>query len=198
MITAQEALERLKQGNKRFVSGNRSALSLSDHQRREELVVAQKPMAVVLGCSDSRVPTELIFDQGLGDLFVVRVAGNIASETQIGSIEFAVQKLGVRFVLVLGHSNCGAVTLAIDALQSKTMVTPGLNSVIQPIQQAVATFKGYGSSHLDEAVSANVRNSVALLKSKSPLLGDFIREEGLLIAGGQYRLESGVVDFFND
>jgi carbonic anhydrase len=98
----------------------------------------------------------------------------------------------------MGHSNCGAVTSAIDALQSKTMVTPGLNSVIQPIQQAVATFKGYGNSHLDEAVSANVRNSVAVLKSTSSLLGDFIRAEGLLIAGGQYRLESGVVDFFND
>src|SRR6185436_13322298 len=116
MISASEALKRLMEGNRRFVSGDRSGESLTGQARRSELTTGQEPFAIILGCSDSRVPAELVFDQGLGDLFVIRVAGNIVASSQIGSVEFAAERFGTPLVVVLGHSQCGAVKATLEEL----------------------------------------------------------------------------------
>src|SRR5271157_2642032 len=116
MISAREALDRLKEGNRRFASDLRSRDLPTGQTRRRELAAGQEPFAIILGCSDSRVPAEIVFDQGLGDLFVIRVAGNIVAPSQIGSVEFAAERFGTRLVVVLGHSSCGAIEAAIEAV----------------------------------------------------------------------------------
>ena len=116
MISTREALERLREGNRRFVSGMRRNATLTNQTRRSELAAGQEPFAIILGCSDSRVPAEIVFDQGLGDLFVIRVAGNIVASSQIGSVEFAAERFSIPLVVVLGHSRCGAVLATLEEL----------------------------------------------------------------------------------
>ena len=117
MISGREALKRLREGNKRFASDTMSRETVPNHARRADLVSGQEPFAIILGCSDSRVPAEIVFDQGLGDLFVIRVAGNIVAPSQVGSVEFAATRFGTRLVVVLGHSQCGAIVATLEELQ---------------------------------------------------------------------------------
>lgn len=198
--TASEALERLRAGNRRFVDHVISLEALLSHARRAEHAKAQEPFAVILGCSDSRAPAEFVFDQGLGDLFVIRVAGNIAAPSQIGSVEFAVERFGIRLVVVLGHSNCGAVQATLDAIDHPDEVSPGLQAIVGRIQPGLA---GIGDGEKDPcriqaAVRANVRHTVRRLHADSPILEKMVREQGLLIVGADYSLQTGEVDFFEN
>ena len=196
MIPASEALQRLRDGNFRFANGEENNLQSINQARRAELVDGQNPFAVIVACSDSRVPVELVFDQGLGDLFVIRVAGNIVAPSQIGSVEFAAANLGTKLVVVLGHSNCGVVhaTLKELSLQQETR-SPNLRSIVNRIHPAVDALV---NPSLNEAVIANVRNSVARLRNGSEILEALIDSGDLTVVGAEYSIESGVVDFFDD
>jgi carbonic anhydrase len=202
MISATAALERLRQGNQRYASDVRSLDALTSHTRRADLVGGQTPFAIVLGCSDSRVPAELVFDSGLGDLFVIRVAGNVVATSQVGSVEFAAQRYGVRLVVVLGHTNCGAVCATIEALrQASGDQSPGLQSIVQRVRPAVEALlhtelAGDEEALMRYAVRANVRVSVDHLRHGSQIIERLVRDEGLLVVGAEYSLETGMVDFF--
>jgi len=200
MIGAKEALARLREGNRRFVSGVRSVEAMVAHMRREQLVAEQRPFAIVLGCSDSRAPAEIVFDQGLGDLFVIRVAGNIVAPSQVGSVEFAAARFGTRLVIVLGHSRCGAVTAALDDVRSRGMHPAGVRAIVDRIRPIAQTVLSVGLTDeeqiLRHAVRANVRASVDHLRHGSALLEGMIAKEGLVVVGAEYSLESGEVDFF--
>lgn len=200
MISATEALERLRAGNARFVEGTSSITDAVSVARRAELVGGQDPFAVVLACSDSRVPVELIFDQGLGDLFVIRVAGNIVAPSQIGSIEFAAAELGTRLVIVLGHSNCGAVNATLKELtQTGGTVSPNLQSIVDRIRPAIEPLLGAGHDvRMRDAVAANVRQSVEQLRRGSAMLEELIAAGDLDVVGAEYSIESGEVRFFDD
>src|SRR5205823_7165600 len=140
MITALDALARLRDGNRRFVANQTTAPALSDQARRAALVAGQEPFAIVLGCSDSRVPAELVFDQGFGDLFVIRVAGNIVAPSQVGSVEFAASRYGTRLVVVMGHSQCGAIIATLDELQGRsTYQSRNLRSIVDRVRPSVQT-----------------------------------------------------------
>ena len=192
MIGARQALEQLRAGNARFTTHARSSHAFDTEARRVELASGQEPFAVILGCSDSRVPAEIVFDQGLGELFVIRVAGNIVAPSQIGSVEFAVEKFGTRLVIVLGHSQCGAILTTLEQLrQPVESQSPNLRAIVDRIRPAI---DGIGDAR--EAVRANVRWSVQQLSHGSPLLEQRIARDGLLIVGAEYSLETGVVDFF--
>ncbi|MBF5045068.1 carbonic anhydrase [Aggregicoccus sp. 17bor-14] len=197
-----EALQRLRDGNARFVAHVRSAETLARQLLRAELALGQKPFAVLLGCSDSRVPAELVFDQGLGDLFVIRVAGNIVAPSQIGSVEFAVEAFGTQLVVVLGHTLCGAITATLSTLlDGATPSTRNLNSIVNRIRPALEGWVTKGSTESREelrtrAVRANVRASVSQLRHGSELLEARVLAGELLIVGAEYDLETGVVDFF--
>lgn len=196
MISASEALERLRDGNMRFARGSADNLLSISQARRAELVDGQTPFAVIVACSDSRVPVELLFDQGLGDLFVVRVAGNIVAPSQIGSVEFAAANLGTRLVVVLGHSNCGAVDAALRELsQEQEKRSPNLQSIVNRIRPALEVLE---NPSLNDAVAANVRNSVKQLRHGSEILEASIDSGELTVVGAEYSIESGVVDFFDD
>lgn len=196
MISASEALERLRDGNMRFARGSANNLLSISQARRAELVDGQTPFAVIVACSDSRVPVELLFDQGLGDLFVVRVAGNIVAPSQIGSVEFAAANLGTRLVVVLGHSNCGAVDAALRELsQEQEKRSPNLQSIVDRIRPALEVLE---NPSLNDAVAANVRNSVEQLRHGSEILEASIDSGELTVIGAEYSIESGVVDFFDD
>ena len=201
MLSALDALARLYDGNRRFVAGY-SATSLSSAARRSSLVERQEPFAIILGCSDSRVPAELVFDQGFGDLFVIRVAGNIVAPSQVGSVEFAASRFGTRLVVVMGHSQCGAITATLEELQGRaTTESKNLRSIVDRVRPSVepllAARTGDNQDALiSEAVRANVRASVDHLRHGSDLLETLIRETGLMIVGAEYSLETGVVDFF--
>lgn len=203
MLSAEEALERLRNGNRRFVAGEPSRAASRSHTRRAELAKAQSPFAIVLGCSDSRVPAEIVFDQGLGDLFVIRVAGNIVAPSQIGSVEFAADQFGTRLVVVLGHSQCGAVHVTVDECrQASQNLSPNLRSIIDRIRPAVEGLLATEvrrdlSALVREAVRANVRASVRHLQHDSEILQRLIEGEGLRIVGAEYSMESGVVEFLN-
>lgn len=203
MISALEALEWLRDGNRRFVSGIRSDEGVSIPARREELVAGQDPFAVVLGCSDSRVPPEMVFDQGLGDLFVVRVAGNIAAPSAVGSVEFAAARLGVRLVVVLGHSGCGAVEAALEEFQlPEEEQSDDLASILdhlrRPVEEVLETGLGDDPFALmDQAVRASVSHTADRLRHDSGVLGELIRSDGLVVVGAEYSLETGVVEFFD-
>jgi carbonic anhydrase len=203
MISALEALDRLKEGNRRFASGLLSTQTMMSHTRRSEFVDVQEPFAVVLGCSDSRVPVEIVFDQGLGDLFVIRVAGNIVASSQIGSVEFAAERFGTRLVVVLGHTRCGAVQATLNELQRPTEnQSRNLQSIVNRIRPSVEGFLATELRHDPEAlarqaVRANVRVAVNHLRSGSAILEHLIQESGLLVVGAEYALETGVVDFFD-
>ena len=196
MIPASEALQRLRDGNFRFADGEKNHRQPVNQARRAELVDGQNPFAIVIACSDSRVPVELLFDQGLGDLFVVRVAGNIVAPSQIGSVEFAAANLGTKLVVVLGHSNCGVVdaTLKELSLQQETR-SPNLQSIVNRIRPAL---EGLDKPSLHDAVVANVRNSVERLQNDSEILAALIDSGSLTIVGAEYSIESGVVNFFDD
>ena len=198
---ARKALVRLREGNARFVAGTRS-LDRSNHADRTALSSSQNPFAIVLGCSDSRVPAELVFDQGVGDLFVIRVAGNIVAPSQVGSVEFAASRFGTRLVVVLGHSRCGAVLATLEALRR-----PGgessrnLRSIVDRIRPSVEALLAGGvaggeESLVREAVRANVRAGVDHLRHGSEILEDLIARAGLRVVGAEYSLETGEVDFF--
>ena len=200
MVTASDALKRLRKGNWRFVNGRNDIARSIGEARRAELVDGQQPFAVVLACSDSRVPVELIFDQGLGELFVIRVAGNIVAPSQIGSIEYAAARLGVRLVVVLGHSNCGAVEAALQALTEKLdIVSPHLRSIVDTIRPALEPLIGEPENvTLRKAVRANIVQSVEQLQHGSQLLEQLIASGDLTIVGAKYSIESGEVKFFDD
>src|SRR5881394_1889330 len=143
MITANEALERLREGNRRFAAGVAVNDRFAHYARRSAVADRQEPFAIVLGCSDSRVPAEIVFDQGLGDLFVIRVAGNIVAPSQIGSVEFAAERYGVRLVVVLGHSNCGAVLATVEELgRGPSEQSRHLSSIVDRIRPSVQAFQG--------------------------------------------------------
>lgn len=204
MISATEALERLREGNLRFASSVGRADALPAHDRIRELAGGQAPFAIILGCADSRVPSEIVFDQGLGDLFVIRVAGNIVAPSQVGSVEFAADRFGTRLVVVLGHSQCGAIIATLEELQRpQENQSPNLRAIVDRVRPSVEPLL---SSHLKndlgaliaEGVRANIRTSVDHLRHGSAILEKMIRENGLLVVGAEYSLETGIVTFFDD
>jgi carbonic anhydrase len=202
VIPAVEALARLREGNRRFVA-NQSAPAALDPARRAALAAGQAPWAIVLGCSDSRVPAELVFDQGFGDLFVIRVAGNVVAPSQVGSVEFAAVRFGTRLVVVMGHSQCGAVLATLEeALGRTTTQSRNLRSIVDRVRPSVESVLS-GRTDVDpealmaDAVRANVRASVNHLRHGSELLERLGRDAGLLAVGAEYSLESGIVTFFD-
>ncbi len=203
MITAAEALERLRDGNRRFVRDVRDSAALVGESRRAQLVDGQEPFAIVLGCSDSRVPAELVFDQGFGDLFVIRVAGNIVAPSQVGSVEFAAERFGTPLVVVLGHSRCGAIAATLEALgQPMTGALRNLRSIVDRVRPSVEPLlKTELATRPDalvaEAVRANIRASAEHLRSGSEILENLIAAGRLRVVGAEYSLETGVVDFFD-
>jgi carbonic anhydrase len=203
MISALEALERLREGNRRFVSDVRGLDSLMAQAHRRELAAGQEPFAVILGCSDSRVPVEIIFDQGLGDLFVIRVAGNIVASSQVGSVEFAAEQFGTRLVVVLGHTRCGAIQASLEEIQRPAEnQSRNLRSIVDRIRPSIeglltTNLRNDPSALVREAVRANVRVSANYLRHGSGILERLIEEDGLLVVGAEYSLETGAVDFFD-
>jgi carbonic anhydrase len=203
MTSALEALVRLRDGNRRFVANRSTGSGVLPPERRAALVAGQDPFAIVLGCSDSRVPAELVFDQGFGDLFVIRVAGNIVAPSQIGSVEFAASRFGTRLVVVMGHSQCGAVRATLEEVLGRAP-TPSRNlqSIVERIRPAVETMLSRRDvsepdAVMQDAVRANVRAAVNHLRHGSALLEQLITDDGLLVVGAEYSLESGVVTFFD-
>ncbi|MDP7009816.1 MAG: carbonic anhydrase [Verrucomicrobiota bacterium] len=216
MISVTEALDRLQKGNNRFLPDpkvdkakrrsawpglTRSTTKSGDHN---STVPEQEPFAILLGCSDARVPLEVIFDQGLGDLFVIRVAGNIAGPSQIGSIEFAATEFGTRLVVVMGHSHCGAIATTLKELkQPSENRSPNLASIVDRISPAIEPLVAKTDpidqeTLMAEAVRANVRASVNQLQAGSTILEDLIRTDGLQIMGAEYSIETGSVQFLKE
>jgi len=201
-VPAIEALALLREGNRRFVNEVRHGAGVSQARRRE-LVDGQEPLAIILGCSDSRVPAEIVFDQGLGDLFVIRVAGNIVAPSQIGSVEFAAAQFCTRLVVVLGHTQCGAIEATLEQLQRRTEdQSRNLRSIVDRVRPAVWTLletdlRNDPPAMLRQAVRANIRMSVNQLSHGSAILEQLIDEEGLMIVGAEYSLETGEVEFFD-
>lgn len=200
MISAAEALQRLRDGNRLFASGE--DIEIIRH-RPDPTLTTQSPFAIILGCSDSRVPAEIVFNQGLGDLFVIRVAGNIIAPSLIGSVEFAAANFGTKLVVVLGHSHCGAVEAAVNQLeQPDAQHSPNLAAIVNRILPAIESVVGAAdaSDHearLSAAVRANIQTSTEQLRHGSEILSDLIEHEGLTIVGAEYCLETGIVDFFD-
>jgi len=203
MIAATEALKRLQEGNERFVAGFRSSSSRPSQRQRDKLVGGQHPFAIILGCSDSRVPAELVFDQGLGDLFVIRVAGNIVAPSQVASVEFAADHFATRLVIVMGHSHCGAVTATIEELKrpaaSRSQNMHAIVGRIQPSIEALmeTELADDYDALLEQAIRANIRSSANHLRHGSTVLEELIQTKGLLVVGAEYSLETGKVDFFD-
>jgi carbonic anhydrase len=204
MIPAREALERLQAGNARFTAHLRSADEIVSHTRRPALTMVQEPFAIILGCSDARVPAELVFDQGLGDLFVIRVAGNIVARSQVGSVEFAAERFHTRLVVVLGHSQCGAIEATLQELRRPTEnQSRNLSAIVERVRPSVEGLLGTDLARdpdalAKEATRANIRASVDHLRHGSEVLEHLIRENGLMVVGAEYSVETGVVDFFGE
>ena len=202
MIPALEALQRIREGNRRFASDDMSGAG-TGRLRRSQLTDGQEPFAIILGCSDSRVPAEIVFDQGLGDLFVIRVAGNIVARSQVGSVEFAASKFGTRLVVVLGHTLCGAVEVTLGELQQPSeRRSPNLRAIVDRVRPSVETLLATELRHdpealLHQAGRANIRASVDHLRHGSSILEELIASDGLLVVGAEYDLETGLVDFFD-
>jgi len=201
MIPAHEALERLREGNRRFVSGLRGSDETLVHSPPVAMARGQEPFAIILGCSDSRVPAEIVFDQGLGDLFVIRVAGNIVARSQVGSVEFAAARFGTRLVVVLGHSQCGAILATVEELQRPMeSQSHNLRSIVDRVRPSVEGLLGTELRHdldalVQQAVRSNIDVSVNQLRHGSEVLEDLIQNEGLRILGAEYSLETGEVEF---
>src|SRR3984885_5104828 len=202
MVPARESLALLRDGNRRFVADVRSHENLPSRARRVELAAGQAPFAAILGCSDSRVPVEIVFDQGLGDLFVIRVAGNIVAPSQIGSVEFAAERFGTRLVVVLGHTQCGVIDTTLEQLQRpKENQSHTPHSTVDMIGASVEELLASALRHdlgrlFHEAVRANIRASVKHLRHGSEIIENLIQKDGLVIVGAEYSLETGEVDFF--
>jgi carbonic anhydrase len=203
MNSAWDALDRLREGNARFVSGARSSDPFATRIRRSELTAGQEPFAIVLGCSDSRVPAEIVFDQGLGDLFVIRVAGNIVAPSQVGSVEFAAERFRTPLVVVLGHSRCGAVQATLEELmRPRENQSRNLRSIVDRVRPSVEALMTTELRHdpdalVAQAVRANVRVSADNLRHGSEVLEQLIQKGRLQVVGAEYSLETGVVDFFD-
>jgi carbonic anhydrase len=203
MILAQEALALLQDGNRRFVSDISNRDAITSRVRRLKLTASQEPFAVILGCSDSRVPVEIVFDQGLGDLFVIRVAGNIVAPSLIGSVEFAAVQFGTRLVVVLGHTQCGAIETTLQQLQRPIEnQSRNLHSIVDLIRPSVEGLLATDLKHDlralgQAAVRANIRASVKHLRHGSDIIEQLIQKDGLMVVGAEYSLETGVVDFFD-
>lgn len=202
MTSALHALERLREGNRRFAAGDSGLESRSARTHRGDPASGQEPFAAILGCSDSRVPVEIVFDQGLGDLFVIRVAGNVVAPSQIGSVEFAAERFGTRLVVVLGHSRCGAIQATLEQLQRPSEnQSRNLHSIVDRIRPSVegllaTELRRDPETLVRQAVRANIRASVSHLRHGSQLIEQLVRSSGLLVVGAEYSLETGVVDFF--
>lgn len=203
MITASEALKVLKEGNQRFIAGVRSIDVIAKQMQRSDFLKNQAPFAIILGCSDSRVPAEIVFDQGLGDLFVIRVAGNIVAPSQVGSVEFAVERFGTPLVVVLGHSMCGAVVATLDELEhpsenQSTNVLSIVNRIRPTVEPLFNTdLRNNPDKLLETAIRANIRSATNHLRHGSQMLEQLILKEKLTIVGAEYSLETGEVDFFD-
>ena len=201
MITAEVALQRLREGNARFVSGDIEPGSQHYMVRREQLAAGQEPFAIVVGCSDSRVPVEIVFDQGLGDLFVIRIAGNVISNTQLGSIEFAALKYGVRLVVVLGHTSCGAVEAAFATVQGdRQPESDNLRLIVDQIrpsaERAIAQGGTSSPAELVDLVGReNVRSAVNIIRNSRGIIQQLAQENGLMVVGAEYSLATGAVEF---
>lgn len=201
--TAEQALEMLKQGNARFVENvqNPQSTLLASNA----LTHVHEPFAIILGCSDARVPAEIVFDQGLGDLFVIRVAGNVVAPSQIGSVEFAAEKFGTKLVVVLGHSHCGAVTACVETLiNPDQQFSPNLRSIVDRIRPSVYNLHEIYTANgqdidaqelINRGIKANVRMSVTQLKHGSRILEDAVNNGSLIIVGAVYDLDTGKVTF---
>jgi carbonic anhydrase len=201
-VTAAVALARLKEGNHRFVNHVRSIASLATAERRAEVAMHQRPFAIVLGCSDSRTPAEIVFDQGLGDLFVIRVAGNIVAPSQVGSVEFAAERFGTRLVVVMGHSHCGAIDATLDAIDHpEARSSKNLMSIVDRIRPVIAPLC---ETHLEDraalerlACHANVSAAASHLRHGSEVLEQLALKDGLVVVGAHLDIVTGVVDFFD-
>lgn len=202
-VDARESLTRLREGNARFAANVRGSDAFVSHTRRAELAAGQQPFAIILGCSDSRVPAEIVFDQGLGDLFVIRVAGNIVAPSQVGSVEFAAERYSTRLVVVMGHSQCGAILATIEELRAPTSGhSHNLRAIVDRVRPSVegllrTPLRDDQDALVREAVRANIRASVDHLRHGSQILEELIQKQGLLVVGAEYSLESGVVEFFD-
>ncbi len=202
MIPANEALDRLRKGNLRFASSVNGPDEFLSESRKAVLTQSQEPFAIILGCSDARVPAEIVFDQGLGDLFVIRVAGNIVAPSQVGSVEFAAERFRTRLVVVLGHSQCGAVLATIEELRRPGGTqSRNLESIVDRVRPSVEELLDTEiatdfDNLVHHAVRANIRASVNHLRHGSEILEELIQKDGLLVVGAEYSLETGVVDFF--
>ncbi|HEY4751627.1 MAG TPA: carbonic anhydrase [Steroidobacteraceae bacterium] len=203
MITARAAFDALREGNRRFVSELGLDASSSQARRHQLPTAGQEPFAIILGCSDARVPAEIVFDQGLGDLFVIRVAGNIVAPSQVGSVEFAAEAFGTRLVVVLGHSNCGAIHATLQQLARPWREqSRNLRTIVDRIRPAVEALLEPGAARdsrslEQQAVRANIRMSADHLRHGSEVLEELIRKDGLVVVGAEYSLETGLVDFFD-
>ncbi|HEX7236457.1 MAG TPA: carbonic anhydrase [Gammaproteobacteria bacterium] len=201
MLSARKALDQLRAGNRRFVA-ERQRDGRTGATRREEVTERQEPFAIILGCSDSRVPAEIVFDQGLGDLFVIRVAGNIVAPSQIGSVEFAAEQFHTRLVVVLGHTGCGAINATIEQLKRPVeMQSRNLRAIVDRVRPSVepllaTSLRDDSQALVSHAVRANVRASATHLRHGSEILEQLIERDGLLVVGAEYSLETGVVEFF--
>ena len=204
MITAKEALERLREGNKRFVSGVRSIDTIAKQMQRADFVEGQAPFAIILGCSDSRVPAEIVFDQGLGDLFVIRVAGNIVAPSQIGSVEFAAERFGTPLVVILGHSMCGAVMATLDDLEHpKKDHSSNVLSIVNRIRPTIeplfrTELRKNPEQLLEASIRANILAAANHLRHGSQMVENLIQQGALTIVGAEYCLRTGEVEFLED
>ncbi len=203
IISARDALDELRDGNRRFVAGEIDATSMANRAHQAGMSDEQNPFAIVLACSDSRVPVELVFDQGFGALFVIRVAGNVVAPSQIGSIEYAAKQFGTKLVVVLGHSNCGAVLATLQELSlEQTHRSPNLRAIVDRVRPAVEpilkTHKNSDKNTLaGAAVRANIKASVKRLSHGSLILEQLIEDDLLKIVGAEYSIETGNVEFLD-
>ena len=203
MIAAAEALDRLREGNRRYVDDGTTSEAVTNQARRNAIANVQDPVAIILGCSDARVPAEIVFDQGLGDLFVIRVAGNVVAPSQIGSVEFAASQCSTRLVVVLGHSNCGAILATIEQLKRPLFdQSKNLRSIVDRVRPSVepllaTNLRERPQDLVREAVRANIRMSVNQLRHGSEILESLTQNDGLMVVGAEYSLDTGVVDFFD-
>ena len=188
-LNVQQSLKKLLEGNKRCVVCKQQN-PRQDARRRKEVSKGQKPFAVIVGCSDSRIPPELIFDQGLGDLFVVRLAGNIVDALALGSIEYAVEHLGTKLVVVLGHGKCGAVTAA-----TKGPDAPGhVGAIVKAIQPAVKKVQKMSGDLVDNAIRANASLVANKIKSSKPILAEMVNKGEIEVVGAYYNIDTGAVE----
>jgi carbonic anhydrase len=202
-ISAADSLQRLREGNARFTSDTRSVAALLSQLNRDKHAAGQRPFAIILTCSDSRVPAEMIFDQGIGDLFVIRVAGNVVAPSLIGSVEFAAATFGTQLVVVMGHSGCGAVKATLDVIRANVDApTANIRDIVDRIRPAVETLVEFGANSdqaavMEAAIRANVRHSASHLRHGSRLLEELVQQGKVAVVGAEYDLVSGRVEFFD-